>query len=87
MTVNEHRLLLVKALVLCWMDLHSEDPITSRDDAFPLDELKKGLQKCGAILAASVKDVMDFPAEIKPLLEEDPTIDVLFGMNDEVNPS
>lgn len=81
MTEPIHRIELIKALALCWSA--SKTDITSNSEAnnLVLEGIKQELQKAGMTLVTVVRGKLDIMEELRPLIQVDPSLKSLFGLD------
>jgi hypothetical protein len=82
MSDQEHRVNILKSLVLCWRSV-GEELGENRDSTAELEEVQKQLKIAGCLLmkAAQNDDSLDFRSEISPLLKVDENLTALFGID------
>lgn len=90
MSEQGHRISIVKALVLCWQSLRSGSyddngvKETLKEKKEKVDEVRKELKIAARMLRKAVEadGSVDFAAELRPLVDADPSLEDLFGFED-----
>jgi len=81
MTESIHRIELVKALTLCWTTVNGEMEAKGGARNPELEAVKDDLQLAGNTLFRAVSGNSDMTDELQLLLDVDPSLDSLFGIN------
>jgi hypothetical protein len=86
MTESIHRIELVKALTLCWSAVNTDLRSNNEGTNSELDGVKKELQIAAMTLVKAVVGKVDILEELQPLIQVDPSLRSLFGLEATLEP-
>lgn len=81
MTESNHRIELIKALTLCWTKVNKEIKSNGERNNSELEAIKHELHLAGNVLVRAVSEKLDMTEELQPLLNVDPSLGSLFGVD------
>jgi hypothetical protein len=87
MTESVHRVELVKALTLCWSAINTDLRSDGEANNSELEGIKQELQVAGITLVKTVVGKLDIREELQPLIQADPSLKCLFGLDATLDPN
>jgi hypothetical protein len=81
MAESIHRIELVKALTLCWTAINTDIRFNNEANNAELEGIRQELQVAGMTLVKTAIGKLDITEELKPLIQADPSLRSLFGLD------